>query len=213
MPVTRQHLNKYGYSERCSKCRDVQQGNRAVSRKGHTKACRARVVGLAMEDPEFREQARAGAKRKGGQAAEAEGEEEEDDANRTKDKERKKRKEEADDKDLKKSKEDVAEEPGLDEDFMSWIERQSEVPRGGPRDPDEPNRKTSGSSSSTSPSVTTSATKDIAECEIPLPTVHEEEEPPNKQPRLEHVSAAQSCEDVLRAAQGHSMAYVAISTR
>ena len=66
MPIQRKHLRKYGYSDNSPKCRDIRDGRKVDSRRGHTKGCRARVINRAKDDDEFKDQAEAAEKRKKG---------------------------------------------------------------------------------------------------------------------------------------------------
>ena len=67
MQILPKHLEKYGYSDKCQKCRNLQTGARTGSRKGHTPQCRARLITLIREDEEFKEAAEAADRRKGGE--------------------------------------------------------------------------------------------------------------------------------------------------
>ena len=219
MPVTHQHLKKYGYSEKCSKCRDLQYGTRTNSKKGHTKQCRARVIELALKDPEFRDQALAGEKRKGNVKDEEEegakvsaGSEHRGEESH----ERKRRKDDSQDGTEKAERPDgnVDEEKQQEKEFREWIENQSATPRGGAaQDANEPNCRHAAPAPRERP----------ADVEIPLPTVDEEEEPEEPSPKRHRLAAVsvsrlleedvKSFEKILQDSQDHSLSYVAEASR
>ena len=65
MPVRQRHLEKFGYSEGCKKCRHLREGNLSQPTLEHSPKCRERIQGLAEADEEFQDRAMQGAIRKG----------------------------------------------------------------------------------------------------------------------------------------------------
>ena len=65
MPVLRQHLTKFGYTDRCLKCRMIRTGDTSRPSEGHSKACRERIREESMRDLEFAARAKAGLARTG----------------------------------------------------------------------------------------------------------------------------------------------------
>ena len=54
-PIQRRYLEKYGFTEGCSKCRAIQRQDETHPTLGHNAACRARIEELLKNDPEFKE--------------------------------------------------------------------------------------------------------------------------------------------------------------
>ena len=67
MPVQKRHLDRYGYTDKCWKCRHMRSGDDSaeVKARAHSIACRDRIREAAIKDPEFRVQADAGRRRMG----------------------------------------------------------------------------------------------------------------------------------------------------
>ena len=51
--IKREHLTKFGYTEGCAKCRSIQEG--VDTTKGHSNACRERLVKAMREDGDTEE--------------------------------------------------------------------------------------------------------------------------------------------------------------
>ena len=67
MPVLPKHLNRFGYTEACLKCRLMRTGDRTQPNKGHSEACKQRIRELCLRDCEFAAKAKAGLARTSGQ--------------------------------------------------------------------------------------------------------------------------------------------------
>ena len=67
MPVQLKHLEKYGFTDKCWKCRHMRDGDASaeVKARSHSIACRSRIRSHALQDPEFRDQAEAARRRMG----------------------------------------------------------------------------------------------------------------------------------------------------
>ena len=68
-PIQRRFLEKYGYTEGCSKCRAIQRQDETQPTLAHNAACRARIEELLKNDPEFKDKIEAQEERKGRSAA------------------------------------------------------------------------------------------------------------------------------------------------
>ena len=65
MSVQQKHLDRFGYSSGCIKCRMMQTNDTSRPCQGHGDACKARIREAAMRDAEFSAQARQWAARTG----------------------------------------------------------------------------------------------------------------------------------------------------
>ena len=63
MPVLPKHLSKFGYSERCRKCKAMLEGDTSQPTLGHSEVCRMRIRQLAKGDEEFGVKAEAAERR------------------------------------------------------------------------------------------------------------------------------------------------------
>ena len=66
MPVQQQHLDKFGYTAGCLKCRMMRTGDHSRPSQGHSQMRRTMIREAAAGDTEFRQQAMAGQARTGG---------------------------------------------------------------------------------------------------------------------------------------------------
>ena len=63
-PIQRKYLEKYGFTEGCSKCRAIQRQDETQPTLAHNAACRARIEELLKKDPEFKDKIEAQESRK-----------------------------------------------------------------------------------------------------------------------------------------------------
>ena len=60
MPVLAKHLEKFGYTDNCRKCRKLRMGDVSQPGMGHSAECKARIREQALRHAEFSAQAQAG---------------------------------------------------------------------------------------------------------------------------------------------------------
>ncbi len=60
MPILTKHIQKFGYTDGCRKCRAMRSRDNSQPTLGHSAECRERIRRLAMQDEEFCDRARAG---------------------------------------------------------------------------------------------------------------------------------------------------------
>ncbi len=65
MLVRRKHVEKFGFTEKCRKCRAIREGDLTQPTLGHSEACRQRMHAMAKDDDELKERAYAAERRRG----------------------------------------------------------------------------------------------------------------------------------------------------